>query len=199
MRGGCHRTLLDRRGQPQDFIPIGTNVLDVERASDHRLQRIAGGIALRDVELGVAKIADARREEEAQEVHQREDVIGKPQRVGGVFLNADMPGLQPGQPDIGCAGARLGHPGQAQVNRIGQDRGQQQVLVPGHVTRFQMREMVGKTRTFVHLQQQFGDLDVRQDHRRLVDQGLRSVGHHRVEWGDLQFRLGDGGVGQFVG
>ncbi len=67
---GRHRALLDRGGQPQDFVPMGADVLDVERAADHRLERVIGGIALRDVELGVAQVADARREAEAQEVHQ---------------------------------------------------------------------------------------------------------------------------------
>ena len=45
---------------------MGADVLDVERTADHRFQRLIGGIALRDVELGVAQIADARREAEAQ-------------------------------------------------------------------------------------------------------------------------------------
>jgi hypothetical protein len=39
-----------------------------------------------------------------------------------------------------------------------------------------MREMPSEARPFVHLQQQFGDLDVRQDHCRLVDQRLGGVG-----------------------
>jgi hypothetical protein len=51
----------------------------------------------------------------------------------------------------------------------------------------------------VHFQQQFGDLDVRQDHRRLVDQRLRTVRYRRIEWRDLQARLGDDGVRQLVG
>ena len=44
---------------------MGTDVLDVERTADHRLQPVIGGIALRDVELGVAQVADARREAES--------------------------------------------------------------------------------------------------------------------------------------
>gem|GEM_PF-5430796 len=61
-----HRALLDRRGQPQDFIPMGTDVLNVERAADHRFQCFISGIAFRDVKLGVAEVADSRREAEAQ-------------------------------------------------------------------------------------------------------------------------------------
>lgn len=46
---------------------------------------------------------------------------------------------------------------------------------------------------------QFGDLDVRQDHRGLVDQRLRGVRHRRIQRRDLQARLGDDGVRQVVG
>ena len=69
---------------------MGADVLDVERAADHRFQRLVGGIALRDVELGVAQVADARREAEAQQVHQREDVVREPCRVGVVLLDAQV-------------------------------------------------------------------------------------------------------------
>ena len=34
---------------------MGADVLDVERAADHGFQRVIGGVALRDVELGVAR------------------------------------------------------------------------------------------------------------------------------------------------
>ena len=46
-----HGTLLDRGGQPQDVVPMRANMLDVERAADHRFERVIGGIALGDVEL----------------------------------------------------------------------------------------------------------------------------------------------------
>ncbi len=69
---------------------MGADVLDIERAADHRLERLIGGIALRDVELGVAQVADARGEAEAQQVHQRKDVIGESGRVGVVFLDAQV-------------------------------------------------------------------------------------------------------------
>ncbi len=61
---------------------MGTDVFDVERAADHGFQPIVVGVAFRDVELDVAQIADARREAEAQQVHQRENVIGETCRVG---------------------------------------------------------------------------------------------------------------------
>ena len=87
---GRHRALLDRGGQPQDFVPMGANVLDIERAADHRLQRIVSDIAFRDVELGVAQVADARRKAEAQQMHQGKNVIGEARRVGVVLLDAQV-------------------------------------------------------------------------------------------------------------
>ncbi len=50
------------------------------------------------------------------------DQIGQRRPVGFV---ADVPGLQPSQLGVGRAGARLRHLGQAQVDRVGEDRGQQ--------------------------------------------------------------------------
>lgn len=79
----------------------------------------------------------------------RVDQIGQRCPVGFV---ADVPGLQPSQLGVGRAGARLRHLGQAQVDRVGQDRGQQQILVLGQVARFQVREVPGEARPFVHLQ-----------------------------------------------
>ncbi|MDX6711378.1 MAG: hypothetical protein QOH96_2394 [Blastocatellia bacterium] len=110
-----------------------------------------------------------------------------------------MPGLQPGQLGVGRARARFGHLGQAEVDGVGQDRGQQQVLVLGQVARFQVREVPREARPLIDFEQQFGDLDVRQDHGRLVEQRLHSVRHSRIQRRDLQARLGDDGVGQVVG
>ena len=69
---------------------MGADVLDVERAADHRFQRLIGGIALRDIELGVAQVTDARREAKTQQVHQRENVIGEARRVGVVLLDPQV-------------------------------------------------------------------------------------------------------------
>lgn len=101
---------------------------------------------------------------------------------------AGMPGLQPSELRVGRAGAGLGHLGQAQVDRVGQDRGQQQVLVLGQIARFQVREVPGEARPLIDFEQQFGDLDVRQDHGCLVYQRLRGVGHRRIQRRDLEPR-----------
>ena len=56
-----------------------------------------------------------------------------------------------------------------------------------------------RVRPFVDLHQQFGDLAVRQQHRRLVDQGLCFVGLRCVQGRDLQAGFGcDGRVRQSV-
>lgn len=55
-QGGRHRALLDRGSQPQDFVPMGADVLDVERRADHGFQPVIAG---------VAQVADSRREAEA--------------------------------------------------------------------------------------------------------------------------------------
>ena len=126
----------------------------------------------------------------------RVDQLGQRRRVSFV---ADVPGLQPGELGVGRAGAGLGHLGQAQVDRVGQDRGQQQVLVLGQIGRFQVCEVAGEARPLIDFEQQFGDLDVRQDHGCLVYQRLRGVGHRRIQRRDLQARLGDDGIRQVVG
>ncbi len=68
---------------------MGADVLDVERAADHGFQRVIGGVALRDVELGVAgsRMRGAKRK---PEVHQGEDVIGEARRVGVMLLDPQV-------------------------------------------------------------------------------------------------------------
>ncbi len=124
------------------------------------------------------------------------DQFGQRRRIGFV---AGMPGLQPSEFGVGRSGAGLGHLGQAEIDRVGQDRGQQQILVLGQIGRFQVCEVAGEARPLIDFEQQFGDLDVRQDHGRLVDQRLRGVGHRCIQRRDLQARLRDDGVGQLVG
>ncbi len=59
--------------------------------------------------------------------------------------------------------------------------------------------MPGEARPLIDFEQQFGDLDVRQNHRRLIDQCLRGVGHCSIQRRNLQARFGDDGVRQVVG
>ena len=110
-----------------------------------------------------------------------------------------MPRLQPGQFGVGRARAGLGHFSEPKIDAISQDRRQQQGLVLGRVAALQMRKVPGESRPLIDFEQQFGDLDVRQSHGRLVDQRLRGVRHRCIERRDLQARLGDDGIWQIVG
>ena len=63
---------------------------------------------------------------------------------------------------VACAGKGLGHFGQTQVDRVGQDRRPQQGLVAGRVASLRLRKVSGDARSLVDLHQQFGDFNVRQ-------------------------------------
>ena len=69
---------------------MSANSLDVQPvAANHRLECIVGSMALGNEQLGVAQVADARREPESQKVHQAEHMIGglrpKPGKFGYPF------------------------------------------------------------------------------------------------------------------
>ena len=75
------------RGQAQDFIPVGADVFSVDRAAHERRQRRIIALFPWDKEALVGQVTDARREPEAQQVHQSENVIGETSRVGVVLFN----------------------------------------------------------------------------------------------------------------
>ncbi|MFG1448084.1 hypothetical protein R3J32_06230 [Xylella fastidiosa subsp. multiplex] len=68
----------------------------------------------------------------------RVDQISQYHPIGFV---ANVPSLQPSQFGVDGVGARFCHLGLAQLDRVGQDRAQQQGLVLGLVARFQVREV----------------------------------------------------------
>ena len=104
----------------------------------------------------------------------------------GIGLIANVPGLQPGELRVACSRARFGHLGQSEIDRIGEDRGQQRRSVLGCIAGLQMGEVPGEAGPLVDFEEQFGDLDVWQRCRDLVDQILRCLRHRGVEWRDLQ-------------
>jgi hypothetical protein len=63
----------------------------------------------------------------------------------------------------------------------------------------QVREVLGEARPRVHLQQQVGDLDARQQAGHLIDQRLGRVGNHGLLQRDLQPRCRDERVRQGLG
>ena len=118
---------------------------------------------------------------------------------GRVRFVTDVPRLQPRELGVGQPGAALRHLGQSQVDRVGQDRCEQQRLVFGCRAGLQVGEVPGEVCPLIYLQEQFGDLDAREQGGCLVDQRLRRLGHGRVQGSDLQAALGDDCLRQIVG
>ena len=86
--GGRDRSLPNIRGQAQDFIPMGADVFSVDRAAHERRQRRIIALFPWDKQALVGQVTDARREPEAQQVHQGEHMIRKAGRVGVMLLDA---------------------------------------------------------------------------------------------------------------
>ena len=69
---------------------MGADVLHVDAATDQSSERRVGlGVAV-DRQTLVGQITDARRETEAQQMHQREHVVGEASRVGVVLLDTQV-------------------------------------------------------------------------------------------------------------
>ena len=65
-------------------------VFHVDAAADQAGERwILLSVAV-DIQALVGQVADARRKVEAEQRHEREEVIGEPSRVGVVLLNAQI-------------------------------------------------------------------------------------------------------------
>ena len=102
-------------------------------------------------------------------------------------------------PGVGRAGTGFRHLAQAQVDCVRQNGRQQQLPVFGPLAAFEVTEVPGEAGPVVDLQQQFGDLQVRQQARRLLGQRLRLLGDGTVKRCDLEpATAGDGRIGQFA-
>ena len=88
--GGRDGAMLDRGGQAQHVVPMSAQVLDVQTAADHGAERRVVRYLAGHVQLGVAQVADAWREAEPEQVHQREHVVREPGGVSVVLLNAQI-------------------------------------------------------------------------------------------------------------
>lgn len=96
-------------------------------------------------------------------------------------------------------GTGLGHLAQPQVDRVGQNGGQQQVPVFGRRAVLEVLEVAGETGPVIDLQQQLGDLQMRQQAVRLLHQCFGVGWHGVVQRRDLEVaRAGDGRVGQRI-
>ena len=64
--------------------------LEVERRADQRSKRRVLSAVSRCVQFRLAKVADAGSEAKAKQVHQREDMVGKPGGVRVVLFDAQI-------------------------------------------------------------------------------------------------------------
>ena len=74
----------DRGDDAQDVRPVRPDEGDVNAAGDHRLKRRIGGWLAEAVEPTMLEIRDARRELEAKQAAQREDMVGIAAAIGVV-------------------------------------------------------------------------------------------------------------------
>ena len=86
------------------------------------------------------------------------DQIGQGCRVG---LFADVPGLQPREFGVRRSRTRIGHFGQTQIDRVGENHGQELGTIRGALAGFDMREMAREAGPRIDFHEQLGDLDAR--------------------------------------
>jgi len=121
------------------------------------------------------------------------DQLGQTRRIGFV---ADVPRLQPRQFGVGHTGAGLGHLGEAQIDGIGENGRQQQMLVVGCRAILEVLEVAAEAGPAIDFQQQFGDLQVRQQAACLLHQRLGLIRHGIVQRRNLDSPgTGDGRIG----
>ena len=77
------------------------------------------------------------------------DQLGQSFRIG---LVADVPGLQPGQPCVCGTRAGFGHFAEPEVDRIGQNCGQQHRFIPGQFAGLEVGEVTCEAGPRIDLQ-----------------------------------------------
>ena len=85
-----HGAGADGGDDAQDLRPMGADEGDVDAAGDHRFQRGIGGRLAEAVEPAVLQVRDARRELEAKQAAQREDMVGIAAAIGVVPSRRDL-------------------------------------------------------------------------------------------------------------
>jgi hypothetical protein len=109
----------------------------------------------------------------------------------GIGLVADMPGHKPREPGEARSGARLGHLLKAQIERVGQDRGEQQRAILLLLGGLEMGKHAAEVRPLVDFEQQIGDLDARQEMIGLISQRLSAVRRVILDRRNLEPPLGE--------
>ena len=88
-RGG-HGAGADRGGDAQDFRPMGADQGDIDAPGDQRFERRIVRRLAEAVEAPVLQVRDARRELEAEQGAEREDMVGIAAAVGMVATGRDL-------------------------------------------------------------------------------------------------------------
>ena len=117
----------------------------------------------------------------------------------GIGLVADMPGHEPGEPGEARSRTRIGHFLKAQIERVGQNRGEQQRAILVLFAGLEMGKHAAEVRPLVDFEQQIGDLDARQEMIGLISQRLSAVRSVVLDRRNLEPPLGDLDVGEFAG
>ncbi len=94
---------------------------------------------------------------------------------------AQMPSRRPGELAVPGDRARVGHAGQAEIGRVGQDRGEHHAGVGGRQPGLQVRERVGEPGPAVHVGQNGRDAGVRH-------QGVEPLRRFSAASGVIAFR-----------
>ena len=85
-----HGAGADGGDDAQDLRPMGADESDVDAAGDHRFERGIGGRLAEAVEPPVLQVRDARRELEAEQGAQGEDMVGIAAAIGVVPPGRDL-------------------------------------------------------------------------------------------------------------
>jgi hypothetical protein len=123
------------------------------------------------------------------------DQFGKSFRIG---LISDVQGCEPIELAGCCPRTSLGHFGDAEIDVVGENGGEQHNLILRRLTGLQMSEVLAKPRPAINLQEQVGDLDMREQSVCAAHQHARFFGYGIGQRRYLQAALADGCIRQLA-
>ena len=124
---GRHGAVPDGCSEPQNLFPLGSDQFEVQLAADQRSERGVIALLAGHIKPLVGEITDAGRETKAQQMAERENVIGESGRVGVVLLDPQI-GLvvEKAVKDVrriaGIRGDHLGIEGRVLVGNVGVEK-----------------------------------------------------------------------------
>ena len=85
-----HCALFDRSGESQYFVPVGAYGFEVDGAAGHGFEGLVLDLAGWQVQFGVAQVTDPGSKAEAEQMHERKDMIGEAGRVGVMLFDPQI-------------------------------------------------------------------------------------------------------------